>query len=198
MKSSYVNRRYHSFFEGYTEKEVTVNGKTKIDRVYTGDYYKMKLSEKSRFLRKLSYSAAYCSAVCSYIFTALQDISLNYNRLIGICHGLLLIMLLWIAVSLFDYLSGSEMMKARAYKNGCRRMIILVKTGMVISVVMTLGYVGIAIVGQQAAFELFHVLPGALACTISLAIIFFTEKNTEYEIVANENAALKDGKVTRC
>ena len=52
------SKAYHRHFEGYTELETTnEKGKTVIQRVYVGDYYRLDLPKKKRVLLRLTYAA---------------------------------------------------------------------------------------------------------------------------------------------
>ena len=52
------SKAYHRHFEGYTEVETTnEKGKTVIQRVYVGDYYRLDLPKKKRVLLRLTYAA---------------------------------------------------------------------------------------------------------------------------------------------
>ena len=52
------SKAYHRHFEGYAELETTnEKGKTVIERVYVGEYYRLDLPKKKRVLLRLTYAA---------------------------------------------------------------------------------------------------------------------------------------------
>ena len=121
MKDFYNSRRYHSFFEGYTEKTVVENGKEKIVRVYTGDYYRPKLTSGQRLFRKVLNCALLALTMGLYVYCATQPLEINLSPLVGICQGFEGFLLLWLLVSVADYTAAKEQMTLRVYRMGTQR-----------------------------------------------------------------------------
>lgn len=105
---------YHKFFEGYTEYYVVdARGRRRLERVYTGPYYRQALSPWKRAALRLLYTALYLAAQALYLFGAVRQEGLWYLvlpiALTALSAALLLIALLY-------YLFAPVQMKLYLYK----------------------------------------------------------------------------------
>lgn len=191
-KDFYNSRRYHSFFEGYTEKTVVENGKRKIVRVYTGDYYRPVLTSEQRTLRRILNCALYALTLGLYIYCATQPLEINLSPLVAICQGFEILSLLWLLVSIIDYAAAKDQMTVRVYRTASRRLTCLSLAGAILFGLMSLLYLALTLqLGNWSEF--FRLFPFSLICGISMLAVYYMEKNTEYEQILSTEAPIKDG-----
>lgn len=86
------SKAYHRHFEGYAEVETTnENGKTVIERVYVGDYYRLDLPKKKRILLRLSYAGLIGLIAALFGFAASRPVGANMTwylavaQMVGVC-----------------------------------------------------------------------------------------------------------------
>ncbi len=112
------NRKYHSFFEGYTEyTERDRNGKEKIRRVYTSDYYRQTGSLGRVILIRCAYVLMFALAVYCVLAAATdQTAACNYVWYVQIWHALCLVFLFWLFTLLFHYVTSGRTWTIYDYK----------------------------------------------------------------------------------
>lgn len=114
------SRSYHRFFEGYSEVTVPkTNGKGyKIQRIYTGDYFRQELTKKQRVLLRLLYLGLYIGAVFLFISSATSPISLNTTWYVVIAQVICVPFLFWLGlVFFFFYLPAHQDMTIHDYRS---------------------------------------------------------------------------------
>lgn len=191
-KDFYNSRRYHSFFEGYTEKTVVENGKRKIIRVYTGDYYRPVLSFEQRIFRRIINCVLYVLTLGLYVYCATQQLEINLSPFVAICQGFEILSLLWLSASVIDYATAKDKMTVRVYRTASKRLICLSLVAAILFGLMSLLYLALTLqLGNWPEF--FRLFPFSLICGISMFVIYHMEKNTEYELVLSNEAPIKDG-----
>lgn len=197
MRGEYYNsRRYHSFFEGYTEKTVEENGKQKIVRIYTGDYYRPQLTARQRGVRKGLNCVLYLCTLGLYVYCATRPLQLNLSPAVAICQGLEALLLLWLLVSVADYTTAKEQMTVRVYRTASRRLIGLSLAAAVVFGLMSALYLALSVwYGDVAAC--LRLFPFSLACSAAMFALGQMERNVAYEVVCNRRAPVKDGSQIR-
>lgn len=96
------SKAYHRHFEGYAEVETTnEKGKTVIERVYVGEYYRLELPKNKRIGLRLLYAALIALTAVLFWFAASRPVGANMTwylaiaQMLGVCLiGLLLVNLL--------------------------------------------------------------------------------------------------------
>lgn len=193
MTGDYYNsRRYHSFFEGYTEKTVVEDGKQKIIRVYTGDYYRPALTCGQRKLRKFLNCALYALTACLYVYCATRQSNLNLSAVVAICQGFTILALLWLLVSVVDYATAKDKMTIRVYRAASGRLIALSLATAILFGLMSLSYLILAFqLGSWSEF--IKLFPFSTISGVSVFTIYYMEKNTDYDLILSTVAPIKDG-----
>jgi len=115
---------YHRYFGGYCEYvETDKNGKKRIKRIYTGNYYSPNLTETQCVLYKLVYWFVFLASVVSYLYSATTcvykciDIPITVMQLlIGLGH-------VWLGVGLVHY-SFAEKKRTKAEMTMSRQYIL--------------------------------------------------------------------------
>ncbi len=98
------SKAYHRHFEGYTEVE-TVNpkGKVVIQRIYTGDYYRLDLPRKKRVGLRIVYALLWLAACALFGFAASRPIGANMTWYLAIVQMLTVCALAGLLFSLISH-----------------------------------------------------------------------------------------------
>lgn len=182
---SYNSRRYHDFFEGYTEKIVTKNGKETIERVYTGEYFCPQLSDVQRTRRKVLYAICYLAALVLYGIVATRVTAPNLTRVMGICHGFISIGLLWELVAVAHYVISRERMIARVYRAASLRLITTSRILAVLYGIMAAAYLVEAVMRLGGWLECLLMACGSAAGGSLLLLVGQMEAGTVYNSVSS-------------
>lgn len=127
LDKGWHSKAYHRHFEGYAEVETTnEKGKTVIERVYVGDYYRLDLPKKKRILLRAGYGALIILAALLFWFAASRPVGANMTwylaiaQMVGVCLiGLLCVNLLSHCIAprdmtIGDWKSSSEKLQRNA------------------------------------------------------------------------------------
>ena len=185
-KCFFNGRSYQKYWEGYTEKVVEKNGRKRIVQVYTGDYYRARLTKSTRIWRKVSVCLFYILTVLIYGYVASLAVPVNLTRSLGICHGLISIALLWQLVAVASYMRAKEKMVVESYRSACIRLRQTSLASCVLFGLMAALYLGFAVMGKESFSEFLKLFPGSVFAGFLSFIIYGREKKTEYEIIASE------------
>ena len=92
LDKGWHSKAYHRHFEGYTEVETTNDkGKTVIQRVYVGDYYRLDLPKNKRIQLRLSYAGLIALTATLFWFAASRPVGANMTwylaiaQMLGVC-----------------------------------------------------------------------------------------------------------------
>jgi hypothetical protein len=117
MDSRAHSRAYHRYFAGYTEtKIVQEDGKTVIERVYTGTYYKRQLEGKNMLILKLAYLALAIAAAVLFAVNALKRVELNFQWYIALLETMAVVAIFWELIASVNYLISPETMTRYEFK----------------------------------------------------------------------------------
>lgn len=111
-------RAYHRYFEGYSERKVWDAGKQRfrIEKYYSGDYYRAELSEKGRRRMKRECLAAYVAAVLLFGLASVIRTESNASVAAAVSTLIVLLGLLWLLPSLGSFLGTGELLLMREYR----------------------------------------------------------------------------------
>lgn len=114
------NRKYHNFFEGYTEyTERKPNGKEKIRRTYTADYYRQTGGLGRAIMIRCAYVLMFILAVYLVLSASMdRSAACNYVWYVQIWHALSLAVLFWVLTLLFNYVTSGRNWTIYDYKQG--------------------------------------------------------------------------------
>ena len=92
LDKGWHSKAYHRHFEGYAEVETTnEKGKTVIERVYVGDYYRLDLPKSKRVQLRLFYAGLIALVAALFGFAASRSVGANMTwylaipQMIGVC-----------------------------------------------------------------------------------------------------------------
>ena len=197
MKQSkaYNSRRYHDFFEGYTERVVTHNGKEQIERVYTGEYYCSVLTSGQRVRRKGLYVISYTAALLLYGFVAMRVTAPNLTRVMGICHGLISLGLLWELVAVVYFTLSKGQMIARVYRAASLRLITTSRLLAALYGLMALVYLVEATIGLGNWLECLQMTLCSTAGGALMLLVSHMEVSTVYVCMSSGITPDADGEL---
>ena len=111
------SRAYHRNFEGYTEYlSKKKNGRTKIERVYTGIYYRAAMSKSERRMQLLKYALAIAAAGSLFIRAAILPVISNYTKYVVMFETVFIFFSAWSVIAYINFVIGGRNMKIRDYK----------------------------------------------------------------------------------
>lgn len=118
-RSVWHSKAYHRFFEGYSESRVPKsNGKGyKIQRVYTGDYYRQNLIKSQRILLRLMYLALFLTIIYLFTSSAIIPLANNTTWYVVLAQAICIPFLFWILISFFSYLPSPKDMTIHDYRS---------------------------------------------------------------------------------
>jgi archaellum biogenesis protein FlaJ (TadC family) len=113
------SKAYHRHFEGYSEITVPKrNGKgTRIQRIYTGNYFRQDLSERQRILIRVLYVALFLCIAFLYASSAIQPLTINSTWYVVLPQAASVPFLFWILVAFLSYLPAERDMKIADYRS---------------------------------------------------------------------------------
>lgn len=117
------SKAYHRHFEGYTEVETTnEKGKTVIERVYVGDYYRLDLPKKKRVLLRLTYAVLIGLAGGMFGFAASRPIGANMTWYIAIAQMVAVCLLGLLCVNLLSHSTAPRDMTIGDWKSSSKKL----------------------------------------------------------------------------
>ena len=113
------SKAYHRYFEGYSEITVPKpTGKgTRIQRIYTGKYYRQDLTKRQRVLIRILYVALFLCAAFLYTSSAILPLTINTTWYVVIPQAGSLLFLFWIIIAFLSYLPAERDMKIADYRS---------------------------------------------------------------------------------
>lgn len=113
------SKAYHRFFEGYTEITVlNPDGKgSRIQRIYTGNYYRQDLTKSQRILLRLLYVALYLGAVYLFVSSAVLPLTSNSTWYVVLTQVVSIPFLFWILIVFFFYLPAGLDLTIHDYRS---------------------------------------------------------------------------------
>lgn len=180
------NRKYHSYFKGYTEYiETKPNGKTKIRRVYTGVYHRVALDNMLYAILRVGYIVLwFVMAVCQ-ISATFADFGYNYTWYATIPQAFGFPVSFCLMVWSFSAALADRNLKIKDYKT-CHQT--LPRTALVAAAIHTVAALSMGLylilnlpVPDGALFPPLKLLAAAV-CALAIGLI---ERSLVYERVEN-------------
>jgi archaellum biogenesis protein FlaJ (TadC family) len=112
------SKAYHRFFEGYSEIVVPKpNGKgTRIQRIYTGNYYRQDLTKGQRILLRGLYVALFLCIAYLFVSNAVLPLASNSTWYVVVTQVVSIPFLFWILIAFFYYLPAERDMTIHTYR----------------------------------------------------------------------------------
>jgi hypothetical protein len=118
-RGTWHSKAYHRFFEGYSEITVPEpNGKGyRIQRIYTGNYYRQDLMKGRRILLRVLYVALFLGAVYLFVSNAILPLASNSTWYVVLTQAASIPFLFWTLIALFSYLPAERDMTINTYRS---------------------------------------------------------------------------------
>jgi hypothetical protein len=118
-RGGWHSKAYHRFFEGYSEIAVpNPNGKgIRIQRVYTGNYYRQDLTQGQRILVRGLYAALFLCVAYLFVSSAILPLASNSTWYVVLTQVVNIPFLFWILIAFFFYLPAGRDMTVAEYRS---------------------------------------------------------------------------------
>jgi hypothetical protein len=113
------SKAYHRFFEGYSETTVPKpNGKgTRIQRIYTGNYYRQDLTKGQRILLRGLYIVLFLCIAYLFGSSAMLPLASNSTWYVVLAQVVSIPFLFWILIAFSSYLPAERDMTIADYRS---------------------------------------------------------------------------------
>lgn len=124
-KRGFFSKAYHRYFHGYSEIVVpNSHGKgTRIERIYTGDYYRQDLDHRKRICVRVAYVVLFVCSVLLFILGAIYPHPINTTLYVTIPQAISVGFLFWIFVIFYNYLPAPKQMTISEYLRSSRYLL---------------------------------------------------------------------------
>ena len=188
------SKAYHRHFEGYTEVE-TVNpkGKVVIQRIYTGDYYRLDLPRNKKVGLRIVYVLLWLMACALFGFGSSRPIGANMTWYLAIVQMLTVCALAALLFSLISHCTAPQDMTIGAWKSASvnlKRRAGFAALFLELNAFMTGVY--LLLKGDRWVFHLLVILLYALS-GILLVVMNRLETNAPYLTIPSTQPAPPDG-----
>lgn len=194
LDKGWHSKAYHRHFEGYAEVETTnEKGKTVIERVYVGDYYRLDLPKNKRVQLRLSYAGLIALVAALFGFAASRPVGANMTwylaiaQMLGVCLlGLMCVNLLAHCVAPRDMTVGDWKSSSGKLKRNSKY------TALLMELLALLTLLHLLLNGENWGT---HLLCIALYAVAGLVSVFINrlEANAPYQIWHSREEAPEDG-----
>lgn len=182
------NDRYHKYFHGYTEVRIEKeNGKYRIERYYTDDWYVQDVSDSKWLLLKFLQLALSVFSTAGYFWLmARPDLEGNTSRLVAIPGLISVPLLILLLASTIGYVFTKRKMTWWDYHASTGRMMrYTLITGTMLLFTGVLIFVRIFGGVENAAAEL-KLAFGVMITALAPFIMYYMEKKTDYKTEKND------------
>lgn len=185
MDNKIHSKAYHRYFEGYAEKYVTDDaGNMKVMRVYAGNYYKQSISDKARICVRLAYAVLFVFTAAAYVYAGVRAVSCIPSRYVELPIAVSLLLLIYLAMSVFYSLTASREMEIRVYRESSEALkraslssAIVLALSAVIDIVLAL------ITNTEFSSQLIVCIAVQLLSGISSMGIYLIESRIKYDVL---------------
>jgi len=188
------SKAYHRHFEGYAEVETTNDkGKTIIQRVYVGDYYRLDLPKNKRVALRLAYLSLIALIAGLFGFAASRPVGANMTWYIAIAQMVAVCLLGLLCVSLLSHSTAPRDMTVGDWKSSSKKLRRNAKyTALVMELLAFLTGLHLLLNGENWGMHLLCVVLYAIA-GITAVILNRLEANAPYKIWRSTEEPPEDG-----
>lgn len=188
------SKAYHRHFEGYAEVETTNDkGKTIIQRVYVGDYYRLDLPKNKRVALRLAYLSLIALIAGLFGFAASRPVGANMTWYIAIAQMVAVCLLGLLCVSLLSHCAAPRDMTVGDWKSSSKKLQSNAKyTALAMELQAFLTGLHLLLNGENWGTHLLCVVLYAIAGIIAV-ILNRLEANAPYRIWRSTEESPEDG-----
>ena len=123
LDKGWHSKAYHRHFEGYTEVETTnEKGRTVIERVYVGDYYRLDLPKNKRIGLRFAYAGLIALTAALFGFAASRPVGANMTWYIAIAQMLGVCLIGLLCVNLLSHCTAPRDMTIGDWKSSSKKL----------------------------------------------------------------------------
>lgn len=123
LDKGWHSKAYHRHFEGYAEVETTnEKGKTVIERVYVGDYYRLDLPKNKRVGLRCLYAALIALEAGLFGFAASRPVGANMTWYLAIAQMVAVCLLGLLCVNLLSHNTAPRNMTVGDWKSSSKKL----------------------------------------------------------------------------
>ena len=188
------SKAYHRHFEGYAEVETTNDkGKTIIQRVYIGDYYRLDLPKKKRVALRFVYLSLIALIAGLFGFAASRPVGANMTWYIAITQMVAVCLLGLLCVNFLSHCIAPRDMTVGDWKSSSRKLQRNAKyTALTMELLAFLTLLHLLLNGENWGMHLLCVVLYAIA-GITAVILNRLEANAPYRIWRSTEEPPEDG-----
>lgn len=124
LNRGWHSKAYHRHFEGYAEVETTnEKGRTIIERVYVGDYYRLDLPKNKRIMLRLTYGAMILLIAALFGFAASRPVGANMTWYLAIVQMLGVCLIGLMCVNLLSHCMAPRDMTIGDWKSSSKKLL---------------------------------------------------------------------------
>ncbi len=193
--ASFHRRAYHRNFQGYTEvKRLRPDGRTVIERVYTGHWYEPMLSMERRVRLRILYVLLFLCGAGVFGWAATRRAVCNTVLYVGLFQALAVAMAIWCLYVLVFYIPATGKLTIGEYDTLHKP---LIRSAMACAVCLwaaAAAAVVCLVLDRAAAVGRDWLCPAGFALSGALfGLIWFLESRLEYAVLDNETPMPEDG-----
>ena len=194
LDKGWHSKAYHRHFEGYTEAEITnEKGKTVIQRVYVGDYYRLALPKNKRIALRLAYAVLIALTVALFGFAASRPVGANMTWYLAIAQMVTVCLLGLLCVNLLSHSTAPRDMTVGDWKSSSKKLQKNAKyTALAMELLAFLTGLHLLLNGENWGMHLLCVVLYAIA-GITAVILNRLEANAPYRIWRSTEEPPEDG-----
>lgn len=198
-KKQYHSGAYHRYFEGFAERKYYDEKENMhIERVYVGNYYRRKISDRQHKTLKIQYAVLYLLAMAAFLFAGTRGTQLNAVVYVYVPVILSLVAMLYLIFPLFYNLTAPREMIIRTYRDSSEKLIHVSLSAAVLQTASALATViGMVWVPGQAGLKQSLSIGGFLVSAVLLLWLWQTERHLEYETLPPKNARPEHASVVK-
>ena len=179
------SRAYHREFEGYAEREVPgEKGRTKIERIYVGNYYELDATDQRRRLLKWTHIVFSLGAWVFFLMGATARVAANFSRLTAFFQAIQVLTMVWLLIVGVRNLLTPPRMRVRQYKDSSCAVLLWTRIAAVcagVSCLLTLIFTLIHTregLGAGLLCALYHALAAVL-----VMLSYYIEAQQNYRVI---------------
>jgi len=187
------SRYYHRYFEGYTEtRELDANGKERIRRIYTADWYVQNLPKGRRIGVRLLYMMLFAMMIATVIGAGILQGGTGTRFYIVIPELVTLCLLSWLGyVLLVNYLFMPKKLTVHEYKASSLSLrIVTLAAAIVFAFDALMAALDLALVGGARGGWVIAMFLGGAVCAWVMRLV---ESRIHYDQIENPAAAVDSG-----
>lgn len=194
-EASFHRRAYHRNFEGYTEvKQLNAQGKTVIQRIYTGKYYEPELDMKHRLTLRFFYLVFFISGTALFLYCSTRSFFCNTVIYVNLFQAICIPLLLWCIYVLAFYLPSTGKLTIGEYNTEHRS---LLSAARLTACCMWCTAAAALLCGilnfRTQSLSMLLCVPGFAAAGLLIFLIYLFENMLKYTIIENDASAPPEG-----